>query len=218
MTRSLTTLLRNLCVLSLLFASATVAARPPVEVTGLFKNQAYLRIQGTDRLVRVGDTSPEGVTLVKASATSATIRFRGETHVLSLTDRVGGSFREPERVSVSLPPDGLGQYRVRGTINNQLVPFLVDTGASVVAMSAPQAQALGLSYTRGQRGIVETAQGRTEAYFISLREVNIGGVKAYNVAATVIDGNYPSEVLLGTSYLNQVDMTNRGGVMLLQAR
>lgn len=210
--------IRFALLLLVALASIDASARPPVEVTGLFKNQAYLRIQGIDRLVKVGETSPEGVTLVKASAASATIRFRGETHVLSLSDRVGGRFREPERVSVSLPPDGLGQYRVRGTINNQLVPFLVDTGASVVAMSAPQAQALGLDYTRGQRGIVETAQGRTEAYFISLREVNIGGVKAYNVAATVIDGNYPSEVLLGTSYLNQIDMTNRGGVMVLQAR
>ena len=210
----------NRVLLSLLslFLAATALARPPVEVSGLFKNQAVLRIQGTDRLVKVGETSPEGVQLLKASATSATIRFQGETYVLSLSDRVAGSFKPAERVSVSLPPDGLGQYRVRGTINNQLVPFLVDTGASVVAMSAPQAQALGLNYTRGQRGIVETAQGRTEAYFITLREVNIGGVKAYNVAATVIDGNYASEVLLGTSYLNQIDMSNRGGVMVLQAR
>lgn len=205
-----------LLVLALVFAEAA-SARPPVEVTGLYKDKVFVRVLGNDRLVRLGETSPEGVKLIKADANSATVTYKGNRYVLSLTDRVGGTFREPSSVSITLPPDRLGQYRVRGTINNQLVPFLVDTGASVVAMSAPQAQALGLNYTIGERGIVETAQGRTEAHFITLREVNVGGVKAYNVAATVIDGDFPSEVLLGTSYLNQIQMTNTQGVMVLRS-
>jgi len=65
---------------------------------------------------------------------------------------------------------------------------------------------------------VVTAQGEVDAKNITLTEVSVGGVKAPNVAATVIEGNYPMEILLGMSFLSEVSMKNEGGVLTLSQR
>ena len=202
----------------LLILSMPVWAAPPVEVTGLFKNQAIVRLHGKNQHLKVGETSPDGITLVSATALAATVKYRGETYHLSLTDHVAGSFKETELARISIPADNRGQYRIKGSINGQFVGFLVDTGASVVALSAPQAQALGLNYRSGEKGVVETAQGRTDSYFLILDEVNVGGINIRNVRAAVIDGNFPSEVLLGMTYLRKVELRENNEVMTLTAK
>ncbi len=65
---------------------------------------------------------------------------------------------------------------MRGALNDHMVDFLVDTGASVVALSERQAQMMGLDYRSGQRGSVQTAQGNANAYFLLLDRVTLGGI------------------------------------------
>ena len=120
--------------------------------------------------------------------------------------------------SVSLNQDQRGQYRVRGAINMSPVTFLVDTGASLIAMSERHARAVGLDYSQAEVGKVQTAQGLANAYFTNLAQVSIGGIMLHNVKATVITGDYPTDVLLGMSFLNQVNMRDMEGVLTLTAR
>jgi aspartyl protease family protein len=95
----------------------------------------------------------------------------------------------------------------------------VDTGASVVAMSSRHAQTLGLDCASvGQPGVVQTAQGTVSSCFLNLSQVTVGGITAHNVQAAVIDGNYPEDILLGMSFLRQVAMENRAGVLTLTAK
>ncbi len=177
-----------------------------------------VRTVAGDEVVRVGETSKNGVTLLEADASGALVRYRDETRRLNLSQRIGSRFSEAQARSVRINADDMGQYRVQGFINERRASFLVDTGASVVAMSSQHARALGIDYQLGQRGTVVTAQGEVDARFITLPNVNVGGVVAQNVSATVIEGRYPLEILLGMSYLNQVSMQNDQGVLTLTRR
>ncbi len=210
MFRTLLTVIALFCL-----AASAVAS---VEVVGLFKGRAVVRTLAGDEVVKVGETSKHGVTLIEADASSALVRYRGETLRLNLSRRIGSRFSEAKARSVRINADDMGQYRVQGFINERRASFLVDTGASVVAMSSEHARALGIEYQLGQRGTVVTAQGEVDARFITLPNVNVGGVVAQNVSATVIEGRYPVEILLGMSYLNQVSMQNDQGVLTLTRR
>ena len=189
----------------------------PVEVVALFKNRAVIRSAEGERMLKVGQ-SVSGVKLVAADPFGAQVEYRGKTYNLNLSSRVASSFVQPEQASVRLSRDQLGQYRVVGTINASPVSFLVDTGASVVAMSELHAKSVGLSYLNAQPGKVQTAQGVADAYFTTLNQITVGGIVLHNVQATVISGDYPTEVLLGMSFLNQVDMRDTQGVLTLTAR
>jgi len=203
-----------LCSLTAVSASAT----SPVEVVGLFKDRAVIRTAQGEELVRVGQTTARGVRLLSADAHGAVVSFQGQTYQLTLSNRVGSGYRDAAVQSISVNADETGQYRVRGQINGHLTNFLVDTGASVVAMSSDDANALGIDYQIGQQGTVVTAQGEVSARYITLPEISVGGVRARNVAATVIEGSYPVDILLGMSFLNQVSMQNQGGVLTLTQR
>jgi aspartyl protease family protein len=208
----------DLLILCALLAAGPAVAAPPVEVLALFKDRAVLRAAGAEHLLRAGETSPDGITLIEADADGARVRYRGEEHRLTLSRHVAGAFLAPERQTVAIPPDPLGQYRVRGAINGVFVDFLVDTGASVVAMSRRHARSLGLDVDGAQQGVVQTAQGRVDAYFVNLREVAVGGLIAHNVQGAVIDSDFPVDILLGMSFLRHVGLEERGGVLTLLQR
>lgn len=202
--------------LGLLVASVAEAA-VPIEIVGLFKDTVVIREPGGERLLKAGDTTASGVTLISANAREAVVSYRGQRQTLNLSDRPAGSggYVEAQSQRVSIPADELGQYRIRGAIDGRYVDFLIDTGASVVAMSSHAAASLGIDYTRGQHGSVQTAQGNAESYFMILDQVTVAGITAYNVQAAIITGRYPLDILLGMSFLKQVSMQESGGVMTL---
>ncbi len=212
-TRWLSIVITLSCLLS--YAAMPVQANAPVEVLGLFKDRAVLRVPGgRETMVRVGETE-QGATLLSATAQGAKVRFQGQVYKLGLSRNVRGAFQSPKKTSVSLNADHQGQYRVTGQINNSQVRFLVDTGATVVALSSQQADQLGIDYRSGQRGRVQTAQGIAQSHFVNLAQVSVGDVQAQNVRAAVIDGAYPRDVLLGMSFLQQVKMQQESGVLML---
>lgn len=190
----------------------------PVEVVALFKERAVIRSAEGQVMLKTGETSKFGATLLSANPHEAVVRYKGEVYRLGLSARVSGGFAEPEATEVRLNEDSFGQYRMRGAINGNYVNFLVDTGASVIAMSEHTARQINLDYLNSDRGKVQTAQGTADSYFLTLSEVTLGGIKVNGVRATVIQGGYPVDVLLGMSFLNQVNMQNSNGVLVLTAR
>jgi len=198
-----------------LLPSAAALAGASVEAVGLFKDRAFLRTATGAHMVRAGETI-DGVTLVSSTADEAVVNVGDRQLKLHLSTRINSRFKAPDQQQLSIVQDQVGQYRAQGMINNQLVGFLVDTGASVVAMSSNQADALGLNYRQvGELGSVVTAQGQTKSYFVILDNVSIGGVTVNNVRGAVIEGGYPIEVLLGTSFLRQIAMDEQDGVLTL---
>jgi aspartyl protease family protein len=99
------------------------------------------------------------------------------------------------------------------------VRFLVDTGATTVALSGNDAKRLGIEYKRfGERGLSQTASGIAKIYSLRLKKVSVGNVTLYDVEAGVIDGNYPSEPLLGMSFLSAFEMKREGDRLELTRR
>ena len=164
-------------LLSLLpvFAMAAASANdfPSIEVNGLFGNQAVLTINGKQRILRKGQRSPEGVLLVSSTLSHVVIRHSGTERKLRLSQRVAGNYKQVEQNGITIPADSLGQYRVQITVGGQPVTALVDTGASVIAISSAQADRLGIDYLAGQQGQVVTANGRATSFFVELPEVTV---------------------------------------------
>ena len=104
-----------------------------------------------------------------------------------------------------------------GQINGGAVRFVVDTGATAIALPAGDASRLGIDYRKGQVGVTQTANGQAPAYLVRLNTVRIGGIELHNVEAIVIEQGLPV-ALLGNSFLNRVEMRREGATMTLTRR
>ena len=97
-----------------------------------------------------------------------------------------------------------GHYWAEGQVNGQRVRFLVDTGATAVALTADDAARLGFEPKTLRYGFqVMTASGQARAAEVRLASVSIAGARVNDVQALVIDKGLPSS-LLGMSYLGRL--------------
>ena len=187
-------------------------------VLGLFKNKAIVKIDGKQRTLKIGKKSPEGVTLISADSDVATLNVDGEEQEFKLGRHVGTSFKKKKQAEATIMPVN-GMYSTQGFINGHPVNFLVDTGATWIAMNSHQARSLGINFRYvGKRSHVSTANGIVPVFRVHLDKVRVGEIELTNVEAGVLEGNSPSEVLLGNSFLNRVEMLRKGQVMLLRQK
>jgi aspartyl protease family protein len=106
-----------------------------------------------------------------------------------------------------------GHYVADGEINGERVTFLVDTGATTVALPLSLARRLGLAL--GAAVTVQTANGPKVAYQTRLASVRLGGIEQRDVAAIASDGMEGAGVLLGMSFLRHLDFSQRDGRLVL---
>lgn len=211
------TLQRSLLGGLLCFALQAYADK--IEVKGLLKNMVVLEVNGSMRTLRAGQTSPEGITLIRSDQHQAVVEVQGKQHTLTLSRTVGGvEYQAPEKEIVRIPSGRGGHYSAPGRINNKEVSVLVDTGATTVAMNSQITEQLGIDYKHGERVMVSTASGSSQGYKILLNSVSVGSVTVHNVEAIIITGAYPQEILLGNSYLAKVDFKVESGVLILQSK
>ncbi len=115
---------------------------------------------------------------------------------------------------VVLQRNRAGHYVASGRINGEVVRFLVDTGATDVAIPAALAQRLNLK--KGRKGISRTANGDTTTYKTVLDSVDLGGLVQYDVRASILPGMMGNDVLLGMSYLKHLEIIQRGKELKLR--
>lgn len=208
--------LRLILVVSLLLVSVLSQAAPSMRVLALFPDKAMLEIDGKQRLLVRDKPSPEGVLLISSNGRKAVVRVGDEEFELAPEMRVGGGYRPPRTRELRIVRDGTGHFRTHGTINGQPVTFLVDTGATGVALSEVLARRLGIPYEiKGDAMLTQTASGLAQAYSIALDSVTVGEIRQHNVRGIVVRGNSPAQVLLGMSFLNNLEMRNQGNMMIL---
>jgi aspartyl protease family protein len=107
--------------------------------------------------------------------------------------------------SVVVPPDAMGHFRVEGRIDGQFVQLVVDTGASVIALTSEDAGRLGIHPTPMDfRALVKTANGTVHAAPIQLNMVEVGNLMVRDVAAMVLPDRALSDNLLGLSFLSRL--------------
>lgn len=187
-------------------------------VLGLFKGRAIVNIDGKQRTLKKGKLSPEGVKLISADSDTAILEVDGVQQEYKLGRHVGTRFKQKKNAEAKIMPVN-GMYSTAGFINGHPVNFLVDTGATWIAMNVHQARSLGINFRySGKRGMVSTANGVAPVYRVMLDKVRVGEIELTNVEAGVLEGSSPREVLLGNSFLNRVEMQRQGQVMLLKQK
>ncbi len=209
----------SLLVVLLSTVTARAAVVTKITVVGLFKDTAIVVIDGTRRLLRSGDTSPEGVTLISATSAEAVLEIDGEQKRYSLGGQIGGNYARPERATVRIWPTPNRMYLVVGSINGYPVDFVVDTGATLVSLSGREARRLGIDYrVVGTPGRSTTASGIETIYVVNLDRVKVGDIELRNVRGAVHDGNFPPATLLGMSFLGRLNIRQDGQVLELQKK
>ena len=200
------------------FFSAQFVSAAEIMILGLYKNRAIVNIDGKQRTLKIGKQSPEGVTLISADSDVAVLEVDGKQQEFKLGRHVSTRFKQKNQAEAKIMPVN-GMYSTTGFINGQAVNFLVDTGATWIAMNVHQARSLGINFRYiGKRSQVSTANGVVPVFRVTLDKVRVGEIELLNVEAGVLEGNSPSEVLLGNSFLNRVEMQRKGQVMLLKQR
>jgi len=211
-------LIHILLMASLLALSNQVLA-VDVNVLGLFRNKAIVKIDGVQRILKLGKVSPEGAKLISSTSNEAVIEIDGVQRSYQLGSHIGSTFKRDKQPEVSIYKDELGMFNVVGSINNFPVSFLVDTGASHIAMNRNEARRLGIDFRQyGRRGFANTANGPVNTWSITLNKVQVGQLILTNVKAFVNDSDSPHKVLLGMSFLGQLEMKNEGSSLKLKKK
>jgi aspartyl protease family protein len=107
-----------------------------------------------------------------------------------------------------------GHYVTSGEINGKPVTFILDTGATGVAVPSAVAKRLGLQ--PGRAFSTQTANGQSVSYAVNLEQVGVGGITLQQVSASITPGLMTREVLLGMSFLKHIEFTQRGDQLILR--
>ncbi|WP_295988129.1 TIGR02281 family clan AA aspartic protease [uncultured Variovorax sp.] len=213
--------MKHLLVAAQLVVAAAVAhAGGSVTLTGSIGSRAILIVNGSPpKAVAVGETY-QGVKLMSLQADQAVVELEGKRVSLRMDTPVsiggsGGSGGGGSRVVLSA--DSRGHFMTQGAINGRPVTFMLDTGATAVALSADDAQRIGLDYSKGQRVMMNTANGMASGYRLRLQSVRVGDVEVYDIDAIVSPQGMPY-VLLGNSLINRFSMRRDADQMVLEKR
>ena len=195
-----------------------LAAATDVTLIGLFPGKAVLTVnRGAPRTLAVGQSTPEGVKLVSTDAKSAVLEIDGKRLTVEMGQHFETASLTGGRQAVTLAPDSRGHFFTDGQVNGAHIRFLVDTGATLVAIPARDAARLGIDYRRGRRGISQTANGPVAFWRVMLDTVTIGGVTLTAVEGAVHEGGL-DEALLGMSFLGRTEMNREGPNLTLVKR
>ncbi|MBW8906488.1 MAG: TIGR02281 family clan AA aspartic protease [Betaproteobacteria bacterium] len=207
-----------ICLSLLTVACVAHAADGVVALIGVIGNKAaVLSLDGGDpKTVKLGQTW-NGISVLAVEKDGATIELKGEKRLLHIGQHYRAAATSVNRGSVVLSADPRGHFFADGAVNRVPVRFMVDTGATVIALPRREAERLGLDYRSGERGVTSTANGPVAVYHVKLDSVRVGGIEMHNVDAMVLDGGLDL-ALLGMSFLNRVQMQRDGATMILIQR
>ena len=206
-------------VLLSLWALGAPAWAADVSVVALFPGKAMLVIdKGKPRTLRAGETFA-GVTLVSSNSAEAIISINGKQQKLRIGEGVYSALSvQSDHATAILAADRNGHFVSSGSINGSSVQFLVDTGATVVAMSVAEARRAGVNYLAGERGYSQTANGVAPVYKVKLGQVTLGDITLRDVDGMVHEGGALPVVLLGMSFLGKLEMRREGDTLTLIKR
>ncbi|MBL8353666.1 MAG: TIGR02281 family clan AA aspartic protease [Delftia acidovorans] len=221
--------MRHLRAVLLSLAGVSVLAPPPataqsVALSGVLGSKALLVIDGgTPRALAAGDRLQD-VRVLQVSGDTAEVEIKGRRQTLRLGEAPislggrGAAAGDPALGRrVVLKADNRGHFIERGQINGKTMVYMVDTGASSVAIGRSDAERMGLPFLKGQPVMMRTANGDAQGWRLRLDSVRVGDVEVFGVDAVVAPLAMPY-VLLGNSFLAHVQMTRQGSEMVLERR
>ena len=212
-------------VLAVLTWLPTGAQAESVALAGMLGSKALLVVNGTaPKSLAVGETH-QGIKVISTSGDQAVIEQLGKRQTLRLGDAPvsisgsnGGSNGASGRGSrIVLTESSGGHFMTAGQINGRAVQFMVDTGATSIAMSTLDAERAGINYKNGQAVLISTANGTAQGFRIKLNSVRVGDVEVFDVDAVVTPQPMPF-MLLGNSFLTRFQMKRDSNLLTLEKR
>lgn len=204
----------------LLAAACSWAQAQSVTLTGTIGSRAILIVNGgAPKTLAVGETF-QGVKLVSLQGEQAMVEAGGKRVALRMDTPVsigGGGGSGGGGTRIVLPVGSGGHFMAQGAINGRAVSFMLDTGATMIAMSAADAQRIGLDFSKGQPVRMNTANGVAQGYRLQLASVRVGDVEVYDVDAIVSQQPMPY-ILLGNSFISRFSMRRDADQMVLEKR
>ncbi len=203
----------------LIIASLNIAqASDSVRVLALFSDKALVNINGKQQIIKKGQVI-DGIELISASGRGAVLKFAdGRQQTLGLNQSISSSFKKPDKKKLRVFSDSQGMFLVDGAINGKSTRFLIDTGASHIAISSAEADRLGLDYKNAPTGRVQTASEEVPVWNITLDRVKVGAIAVPQVSAVVLRGDRPRHILLGMTFLQHLNMQRDGTAMVLEKK
>lgn len=193
------------------------AAAPDLQLNAILGKKVIATIDGEQYTLGEGEKSPQGVTLVAVRNKLAIFEWEGQQFELAPSSRISTQFEAKKIDAVTIRRDASLHYLISGEVNGVSTPFVVDTGATLIALSGEQASRLGLKWQTSPSGHVETAGGITKAYSLMLDKVSIGGLEVHHVEAVVIP-KQSTPALLGMSFLRHFEMNESDDVLTLKKK
>ncbi|MFT3814991.1 MAG: TIGR02281 family clan AA aspartic protease [Acidovorax sp.] len=197
-----------------------LACAQAVALSGILGSKALLVIDGgAPRALAAGEAA-QGVRVVSVGGDEAVVQIGAQRSTLRLGESpvsVGGGRAGATGRSVVLAADSRGHFMGSGSINGRPIQYMVDTGASTIAISRADAERMGLPYASGQPVRIGTANGMAQGWRLRLDSVRIGDVQVFGVDAVVTPQAMPY-VLLGNSFLAEFAMNRTGDRMVLEKR
>ena len=193
-----------------------VAHATDIEVAGLFNGKAMVSINGSPpKVLSVGQTL-QNVKLVSASSSAAVFEVDGKKQTLGMGQSIStSSGSNGNKPMIKLTADGGGHFQTGGSVNGRPINFLVDTGATTVAISVRSAQAMGIDLRKATVGASTTAAGVVRTYRVTFDNVKIGDISLNFVEGSVLEGMPDDFALLGNSFLSRLEMRREGTVLTL---
>ena len=202
------------------FAAATAQSQS-VTLTGMVGSKALLIVDGSAPKIVAAGESFNGVKVISTQGDSAVLMVGGKRLNVRVGDspasvgELAGSKSSGSKIVINAG-DG-GHFLTAGSINGKSVQFMVDTGATTVAMGAAEAKRMGIDYAAGKPVRMSTANGQAIGYLLNLNTVRIGDVEVQNVEAIISQQAMPY-VLLGNSFLTRFSMRRDNDQMVLERR
>jgi aspartyl protease family protein len=202
----------------LLWLACGAAAAADLALIGVIGDKAAVLALdgGNPKTVKVGQKW-NGITVLSVDKDRATVQFEGRERVLQFGQHYRSEAPSSDRAQVTLAAGPGGHFVGEGAVNGNPIRFLVDTGATAIALPARDAARLGIDYRKGRRGISNTANGQVPVYVVSLETVRLGDIELRSVEAVVFEQGLDT-ALLGMSFLNRVEMRREGSTMTLTRR
>ena len=198
-----------------LLAGAAPVMAANITVAGVMSGRVMMQVDGASRIYTVGQMVGASHRLVEIGNDHVIIETKGNRQRVNIGQRAPGSASGEE--IAFLTADRSGHYRASGMINDRPVKFLVDTGATTVAMGFGEARRLGLDKINGRQGSAVTANGIVATTCVSLERVSLGDITLNGVDACYSSKDMP-EILLGMSFLSRTEMKSEGNQMRLKKR
>lgn len=211
---------KTLIFVATVLLAAPVLAATQLNVVGLYTGKAVVVINGSaPQTIAAGQTKND-VKLLSANSESATFLVEGKQQTLKMGQAasIAGANAPANNSPLSLYADQAGHYFGNLSINGASLKYVVDTGATTVALNSGDAKFAKIDYEKGEKVTMSTANGNVSAYLVHINTLKIGTIVLNDVAATVSEGDSPPFVLLGMTALNRMSMKNENSILTLSKK